>query len=293
MVTGMEVFKGRRDWRRTAAFGAIALLASGLAAGAAMAAQPVPGGLGLQEAASEIKSDIEWMHNYLLVWITAITVFVLGLLGYCIVRFNAKANPVPSKTSHNTMIEVVWTLVPCLILIAIAVPSIRLLYKEAEIPPADLVIKATGHQWYWSYEYTDHEGLAFDSIMLSDEDAKKAGEPRLLAVDNKVVVPEGAVVKLLLTGADVIHAWAMPAFGVKMDAMPGRINETWFKAEKTGVYYGQCSELCGKDHAYMPIAVEVKSKADYALWLGQAKQKFAGAQAPTQMAAANVAPTQN
>jgi cytochrome c oxidase subunit II len=268
--------------------------AIGLAAATAHAAQPVPGGIGLQEGVTPVKAEIAWMHDmWLMPIITAITLFVLGLLLYVIVRFNAKANPVPSKTSHNTMIEVIWTVVPCLILVAIAIPSIKLLYLESVVPKSDMTLKVTGHQWYWSYEYPDHEGLAFDSYMLSDADAAKAGEPRLLGVDNQVVVPVGKTVKVLVTAQDVLHAWAVPAFGVKMDAMPGRMNETWFRADKVGVYYGQCSELCGKDHAYMPIAVRVVTQADFDKWLVDAKQKFAAAPSQTQFAMAASASAQN
>jgi len=218
--------------------------------------------------------DIVWFHDYMLLpIITAITVFVLFLLAYACIRFRASKNPVASTTSHNTTIEVIWTLVPCLILIVMAVPSFKVLYSQDEIPKADVTIKAIGYQWYWGYEYPD-EKIAFESVMIEDKDLK-AGQPRLLATDTKVVVPVNKVVKVLITSADVNHAWAVPAFGVKRDAIKGRINETWFKAEKEGIYYGQCSELCGIKHAFMPIEVHVVSEEKYASWLVDAKKKYA------------------
>jgi len=219
-------------------------------------------------------SDIVWFHDYMLVpIITAISVFVLFLLLYIIVRFRASNNKVASTTSHNTMLEVLWTLIPCLILIVIAVPSFKVLYSQDNIPKADVTIKAIGYQWYWGYEYPD-EKIAFDSYMVAEKDLKP-GQPRLLAVDNEIVVPVNKVVKVLITANDVLHAWALPAFGVKRDAVPGRINETWFKADKTGTFYGQCSELCGIKHAFMPITVHVVTDEEYATWLEGAKQKFA------------------
>jgi len=205
--------------------------------------------------------------------ITAITLFVLALLVIVMVKFNARSNPVPSRTTHNTTIEVLWTVVPVLILVAIAVPSFRLLFFQLNIPKADLTIKATGKQWFWSYSYPDTK-IEFDSLMVQEKDLKP-GQLRLLAVDNEVVVPVNKVVHVLTTGADVIHSFAVPSFGIKIDAIPGRINETWFKAEREGVYYGQCSELCGKDHAFMPITVRVVSEKDYGAWLEEAKKKFA------------------
>ena len=238
----------------------------------ALAAQPTDWGLGLQTSASTVMDDIHWFKDFTLWIITAIVVFVAALLVIVMVRFNSKANPVPSKTSHNTMIEVVWTVVPILILVVLAVPSFRLLYKQMEIPPADLTVKVIGYQWYWGYEYPDNPDVAFDSIMLDDEERAEKGtnEPRLLAVDYEMVVPVDKVVRLQITSADVIHAYAMPAFGVKMDAVPGRLNETWFKADREGIYYGQCSELCGKDHAFMPLAVRVVSQDKYDAWLAAA-----------------------
>ena len=230
--------------------------------------------LGFQKSASKSMSDIVWFHDYMLLpIITAITVFVLFLLAYACIRFRASKNPVASTTSHNTTIEVIWTLVPCLILIVMAVPSFKVLYSQDEIPKADVTIKAIGYQWYWGYEYPD-ENIVFDSYMIEDKDLKE-GQPRLLAVDNEVVVPVNKVVKVMITANDVLHAWALPSFGVKRDAVPGRINETWFKADRTGTFYGQCSELCGIKHAFMPITVNVVSEEDYNQWLEKAKVEFA------------------
>jgi cytochrome c oxidase subunit 2 len=235
--------------------------------------EPTPWQLGLQQGATPVMDDIVWFHDFLLWVITAITLFVLALLVIVMVKFNARSNPVPSRTTHNTTIEVLWTVVPVLILVAIAVPSFRLLFFQLNIPKADLTIKATGKQWFWSYSYPDTK-IEFDSLMVQEKDLKP-GQLRLLAVDNEVVVPVNKVVHVLTTGADVIHSFAVPSFGIKIDAIPGRINETWFKAEREGVYYGQCSELCGKDHAFMPITVRVVSEKDYGAWLEQAKKKFA------------------
>ena len=239
-----------------------------------IANEPVDWQLGFQKSASQSMSDIVWFHDYMLLpIITAITVFVLFLLAYACVRFRASKNPVASTTSHNTTIEVIWTLVPCLILIVMAVPSFKVLYSQDEIPKADVTIKAIGYQWYWGYEYPD-ENIVFDSYMIEDKDLKE-GQPRLLAVDNEVVVPVNKVVKVMITANDVLHAWALPSFGVKRDAVPGRINETWFKADRTGTFYGQCSELCGIKHAFMPITVNVVSEEDYNQWLEKAKVEFA------------------
>lgn len=241
--------------------------------------------LGLQDAVSPTMVWINQFHNLVLWIISLIVLFVLALLVIVIIRFNAKSNPVPSKTTHNTFVEVVWTLLPILILLVIAVPSFRLLYFDREIPPADVTIKAIGNQWYWTYEYPDADGMTFDSLMVEDADLQE-GQPRLLAVDNDVVVPVGKNVRVIVTASDVIHNWALPAFGMKMDAIPGRLNETWFRADKTGTYYGQCSELCGQRHAFMPIAVRVVTEAEYAEWLEQAKQEFASTPAATKLARA-------
>jgi cytochrome c oxidase subunit II len=230
----------------------------------------------LQESGSVVMDNIHWFHNVLLVIITIITLFVLGLLITVMVKFNSRANPTPSRTTHNTIIEVAWTLIPVLILVSIAVPSFRLLFLELDIPKADLTIKATGKQWYWTYTYPDAK-IEFDSLLACDEARTKCTAPRLLAVDNNIVVPVNKIIRVETTGADVIHSFAVPAFGIKIDAIPGRLNETWFKAEKTGMYYGQCSELCGKDHAYMPIAVKVVTDEEYAKWLVDAKKQFSSA----------------
>ena len=195
---------------------------------------------------------------------------MLALLVIVVVKFNAKANPVPSRTTHNTLIEVAWTLIPVLILVGIAVPSFRLLFLQLDVPKADLTIKATGKQWYWTYAYPDNGKFEFDSLLST-----RTRQPRLLGVDNEMVVPVNKVIRVQTTGADVIHAFAVPAFGIKIDAIPGRLNETWFKATKTGMFYGQCSELCGKDHAFMPIAVRVVSDQEFATWVEAAKKKFA------------------
>ncbi|MDC0402883.1 cytochrome c oxidase subunit II [Candidatus Pelagibacter sp.] len=239
-----------------------------------LANEPKNWQLGFQEAASQSMRDIVNFHDKLLLpIIVAISVFVLFLMAYACIRFRASRNPNPSTRTHNVAIEVLWTLIPCLILIVIAVPSFKTLYSQDRIPKADVTIKAIGYQWYWGYEYPD-ENIIFDSYMLEDKDLK-AGQPRLLAVDNVVVVPVNKVVKVLITANDVLHAWALPSFGVKRDAVPGRINETWFKAERVGTFYGQCSELCGIKHAFMPIEVRVVSEEDYQEWLTDAKVKFA------------------
>jgi cytochrome c oxidase subunit 2 len=231
--------------------------------------QPAPWEYKLQGSVTEVMDYITWFHNWLFVLITVITLFVLALLVIVVIKFNAKANPVPSRTTHNTLIEVAWTLIPVLILVTVAIPSFRLLFLELDVPKADLTIKATGKQWYWSYAYPDNGKFEFDSLMAADK------QPRLLGVDNEMVVPVNKVIRVQTIGADVIHSFAVPAFGIKIDAIPGRLNETWFKATKTGMFYGQCSELCGKDHAFMPIAVKVVSDQDFAAWVEDAKKKFA------------------
>lgn len=262
---------------------ATAVVAATLLPMAAMAGlgQPSPWQIGFQQSASPIMDTITWFHDFLLIIITLITLFVLALLLIVIFKFNARANPVPSKTTHNTLIEVAWTVIPVIILVAIAIPSFRLLFDQLTIPPAEVTIKATGKQWFWTYDYPDN-GFSFDSLMLQDADRKKISPepPRLLAVDNEVVVPVNKVIRVQVIGADVIHAFAVPSFGIKIDAVPGRLNETWFRATREGVYYGQCSELCGKDHAYMPITVRVVNDRDYAAWLDQAKKKFANVPNP-------------
>ena len=242
--------------------------------GSVLANQPKDWQLGFQKSASQGMSDIVWFHDYMLLpVITAIMVFVLFLIGYACIRFRASRNKVASTTSHNTTIEVLWTLIPCLILTVLAVPSFKVLYSQDEIPKADVTIKAIGYQWYWGYEYPD-ENIIFDSYMIDEKDLKE-GQPRLLTVDNEVYVPVNKVVKVMITANDVLHAWALPSFGVKRDAVPGRINETWFKADRTGTFYGQCSELCGIKHAFMPITVNVVTEDEYNEWLDKAKVEFA------------------
>lgn len=257
---------------------------------------PVEGKLGLQPQVTEIGKEGHWMHDIVLLpIITIISLFVLGLLLWVMARYRAAANPVPSKTSHNTVIEIIWTLVPVLILVAIAVPSIRLLAHQFSPPKADLTVKVIGNQWYWTYQYPDNGDFEVVSNMLKEKDEVAPGQryrtdadgPRLLAADERMVVPAGATVKVIVTAADVIHSFAVPAFWAKIDAVPGRLNETWFKVptDKTGVYFGQCSELCGARHAYMPIAVEVVTPERFALWV-----KSKGGTMPGEAPAAEAAP---
>ena len=269
--------------------GALPVAAMALLPGAALAAeagQPEQGQIGFQESVTPVMDSIETFHNSLLIWVvTAIVVLVLGLLIAVIVRFNAKANPVPSKTTHNTLIEIIWTVAPVLILVIIAIPSFGILtdqetmpdgvrkylgsnifnFGEVAVPAPALTVKATGNQWFWTYTYPDLK-KHFDSNILSDADDTTTHQPRLLGVDNALVVPVNATVRVEVNGADVIHSFAVPSFGIKIDAVPGRLNETWFNARKTGIFYGQCSQLCGKDHAFMPIAVRVVTQEQYDAW---------------------------
>jgi cytochrome c oxidase subunit 2 len=287
-TNGMKLSKGRMGrW----------LLGLAIVMGAAAASQvafaelgqPAPWEYKLQESGSPVMDKIESFHTLLVVIITIITLFVLGLLITVMVKFNAKANPVPSRTTHNTLIEVAWTIIPVAILVAIAIPSFRLLFLELDIPKVDLTIKATGKQWYWSYAYPDNGKFEYDSLLACDESRTKCQPPRLLSVDNELVVPVNRVVRVETTGADVIHSFAVPAFGIKIDAIPGRLNETWFQASKTGMYYGQCSELCGKDHAYMPIAVRVVTDQEFATWIEAAKKKYASSRTDSYASAAGAA----
>ena len=272
---------------------AIAMVAVLTGAEAALAGlgQPSPWEVGLQQSASPVMDNIIWFHDFLLYIITGIAGFVLVLLVVVMVRFNARTNPLPSRTTHNTFIEIAWTLIPIVILMFIAVPSFKLLFLQLNVPAADLTVKATGKQWYWSYSYPDNGQFEFDSLMLK-EGERKEGQPRLLAVDNEMVVPVNKIVRVITTGSDVIHSFAVPSFGIKIDAVPGRINETWFTATREGVYYGQCSELCGKDHAFMPIAVHVVSEQAFSAWVEGAKKKYARDEAlpPTTVAAAQSTP---
>jgi cytochrome c oxidase subunit 2 len=270
---------------------AVSLMAMSLA-GAARAADyghPVPGQIGFQLAATDVASDIHWFHDDILMpVITAISVFVLILLAYVVWRFNEKANPTPSRTTHNTLIEVIWTIAPVIILVFIAIPSFRLLTKQLTFPPADVFIKVTGSQWQWHYDYPKDQGdFGFDSVIKDDKDLKpENGDIRLLSVDNEAVVPVNKVVQLEVTSAPdgVIHSFVIQSFGIRIDAVPGRANQTWFKANREGLYYGQCSKICGINHAYMPIAFRVVSEDAYKAWLADAKKKFASAEGGAQWA---------
>ncbi|WP_434613105.1 cytochrome c oxidase subunit II [Azospirillum sp. B2RO_4] len=269
----------RRQSLYAAGLAAVLSMVGGWGVTTALANEPRPWEMGMQPSASPVKHLMTSFNDLLTVIITLIVILVAGLLAYCVVRFNAKRNPVPSKTSHHTLLEVAWTVVPVIILIVIAVPSFKLLYAAERIPQADMTIKVTGHQWYWDYEYPDHGNITFSSYMIPETDLKP-GQKRLLEVDNRVVVPVNTTVRVLVTAGDVIHSWAVPAFGLKKDGVPGRINETWFKAEREGVYYGQCSEICGTNHGFMPIAVEAVSKEAFDAWVAKAKTAFAPANAP-------------
>jgi cytochrome c oxidase subunit 2 len=259
-----------------------------LTAGVALAAvgHSDPWQIRLQDSATPVMDDITHFHTFVMYIISAITILVLALLVIVVVKFNARANPTPSKTTHHTLLEVAWTLLPVLILLAIAVPSFKLLFLQLNTPPADITVKATGKQWFWSYAYPDNGKFEFDSLMVQEKDLKP-GQPRLLAVDNAMVVPVNKTIRVQTTGADVIHSFAVPAFGIKIDAVPGRLNETWFKATKEGIYYGQCSELCGKDHAFMPIEVHVVSEQAFTAWVEDAKKKYASDEQPAPTAVAD------
>ncbi len=288
--TGSRESRLRRAMPRIAA--AVASAAVALAASVPAAAQtinqPQPWQMGMMAPQSEVAQSMVSFHNGLLWVITLITLFVGALLLVCIFRFNEKKNPKPSKTSHNTMIEVAWTVIPILILVGIAIPSFRLLRDQLIIPEADVVVKATGNSWYWEYEYPeDQGGFSFISAMLEREDAEASGQPYLLAVDNEMVVPVGANVAVQVTSQGVLHSFAMPSFGIKTDAVPGRLNETWFRAEREGMYYGQCSELCGSGHAFMPIAIRVVSEEAYAEWLDEARAMFASVDGDRQVASSD------
>jgi cytochrome c oxidase subunit II len=266
-----------------------AAIALGFGVSGAMAAQAgiaEPWQLDFQEMVTELGRDVTRFHYWLLWLITAISLFVAGLLVWIVVRFGERKNPEPSKATHNTVLEVAWTVVPVLILVAIAIPSFRILREQLVIPPHDIVVKATGYAWYWGYEYpSDQGGLKFESNMVPENELKP-GQPRLLAVDNEMVVPVNKIVRLQVTAGDVLHNFAVPSLGQRIDAVPGRLNETWFKADREGLYYGQCSELCGNGHPYMPIAVRVVSEQAYAAWLAEAQQKFASTAAPAKLVSA-------
>ena len=235
---------------------------------------PVPGLTSFQPAATELARDVQWLDYWLLVLITIITLFVTGVMIWIAIRFNHKSNPTPRTFTHNSPLEVAWTIIPIVILVFVGAFSLPILFKQQEIPEADITIKVTGYQWYWGYEYVD-DGVAFDSFMLARDELEEFGYSQneyRLATDTSVVVPIGATIVMQLTGADVIHSWTIPAFGVKQDAVPGRLSQLWFAAEREGIYFGQCSELCGKDHAYMPITVKVVSQETYDAWLIEAKE---------------------
>ena len=245
-----------------------------VSAGTAIAAQPIPWQLGFQPAASPVMERIHGLHDLMLVIMFAIVVFVLVLMIYVFVRFNARANPTPSSTTHHTLLEVAWSVIPIIILVVIAVPSFKLIFYSDRAVDAEMTLKAVGNQFFWTYEYPDHDDLTFDAILVEEDDLKE-GDLRLLTTDNAVVLPVNTTIRFLTTANDVIHAWAMPAFGVKIDAVPGRLNETWFRINKEGTYYGQCSELCGANHGYMPIMVESVSKDAFAKWVEKAKKELA------------------
>jgi cytochrome c oxidase subunit 2 len=253
---------------------ALTLLAGFALAPVVFAAEPQPWQMGMQPPATPVKDRLQDLNNELLVITTLITIFVLGLLVYVITRFNEKANPTPSRTSHNTVVEVIWTVVPVLILVIIAIPSFKLLYYMDRTQQADMTIKVTGHQWYWTYEYPDQGGISFDSNIIP-EDELKPGQKRLLEVDNRLVVPVGTNIRVLVAGTDVMHSFFIPSFGVQQYAVIGRLNETWFNVEKEGVYYGQCNQICGVNHAFMPIAVEAVSKDDFNKWVDDKKKAAA------------------
>ena len=256
--------------------------AFGFVAGAALAAhagQPEPWGTGFQPSASTTMEKISSLNDLLLIIISAVVVFVLGLLLYVMWRFSESRNPVPSKTSHNTLLEVLWTGIPVIILVVIAVPSFKLLYYADRVEDAEVTIKAIGRQWYWSYEYPDHGNFTFDAYMVPDEDLEE-GQPRLLATDNVVVLPVDTNIRILVTASDVLHNFAMPSMGLKLDGVPGKINETWVRITKEGSYYGQCSELCGTGHSYMPIEIKAVSREAYDAWVEKAKVEFARVEEP-------------
>ncbi len=286
---------------------AIAALSGLLASGAAFAQElpiigiPREGKVGFQPAGTELAADLHWLDNFLLIIITAITLLVTGLLLFVVFRFRESKNPTPARFTHNSVVEVVWTVLPIVILVAIAIPSLQLLAKQTTIPEADLTIKATGNQWYWTYEYPDYE-MGFDAYMVgygykdydtalanAGEELKAAGVTRdtwRLQTDTAVVVPVGQVVRMQVTASDVIHSWTVPAFGVKMDGIPGRLNEIWFQVDAPGMYYGQCSELCGKDHAYMPITVRAVPPEEFETWARETQERYAGVERPVTVAAA-------
>jgi len=267
----------------SSALGAMAALAA--AAPAALAEQAYDWQLGMQPAASEVRDRIDSLHHELLIIITAITVFVLALLLWVTVRFNAKRNPEPSKISHNTVLEITWTLLPVLILVAIAIPSFKLLYFMDKAEKAEMTLKVTGHQWYWTYEYPDNGNINFDSRIVVDNNNEPAGNPRLLQTDNPVVLPVGTTIRILVSGSDVIHSWFVPAFGVQEYAVIGRVNESWVKIDREGTFYGQCNQICGLNHPFMPIEVHAVSKQEFAAWVEKQKKAAEKTAGPATVAA--------
>nr|WP_253949089.1 cytochrome c oxidase subunit II [Mangrovicoccus sp. HB161399] len=251
--------------------------------------KPHQGGIGFQPAATELARDIHWLDGFILVIITVIVLLVTALMAWVVIRYNHRSNPKPAGFTHNSPLEVAWTIVPILILVFIGAFSLPILFKQQEIPDGDMTIKVTGYQWFWGYEYVD-EGFGYDSFLLPREQLAEYGyndDEYLLAVDSPLVLPVGKVIVVQITGADVIHSWAMPSFGVKQDAVPGRLAQAWFKIEKEGVYFGQCSELCGKDHAFMPITIKAVSEEAYAQWLESAKAEYAGLPSSLKVASAD------
>ena len=272
------------------------LSTAGTASAETLAGQPTPWQLGFQASVTPVMDNIISFHTWLLYVIAAISAFVLVLLLIIMVRFNARANPTPSRTTHNTALEIAWTLIPVVILVGIAIPSFRLLFYQLNMPAmsaenGDVTVKATGKQWYWTYSYPDHGNFEFNSLLIRDPKLLRPGQPRLLGVDNEMVVPVNKYVRVITTGAEVIHAFAVPSFGIKINSIPGRINETWFRVTREGIYYGQCSELCGKDHAFMPIAVRVVSEEEFKTWVDGARKKFAREGAMPTTVAATEQPT--
>jgi cytochrome c oxidase subunit II len=259
--------------RKLALIGAVAAPLAWVA-GTAAAEEPLPWEMGMQAAASPVRDHIDGLHDGLLVIITLIALFVLGLLLYVILRFNARRHPTPSRRTHNTWLEVIWTAVPILILLGIFIPSFKLIYFTDKVPHADMTVKVTGHQWYWNYTYPDQANLSFDSNMIPEDEAVKTGKLRLLDVDNPLVVPVDTNIRILVEGVDVIHSWFVPAMGVQEYAVVGRTNESWMNVERPGMYYGQCNQICGVNHPFMPIAIQAVSKDEFGKWVEDAKKKF-------------------
>jgi cytochrome c oxidase subunit 2 len=288
MIAGIATLRG---WfsQIGAAFGVLAGAIAFAMPALAGTGLPTPWQIDFQTPVTPVMEAIYSFHAFLTILSAVITLFVMVLLGICILRFNERTNPVPSKTTHHTALEIVWTVIPAIILITIFVPSLRILFEQLEIPKSDLTVKATGTaQWTWTYNYPDNGGFSFDSNMLQDNE-RKPGQLRLLAVDNEMVVPVNKVVRVQVTAEGIIHAFAMPSFGIKIDAIPGRLNETWFKVTREGMFYGQCSELCGRNHAFMPIAIRVVSEREFAAWVEEAKKKFVAAPDPATVVVAEAA----